>query len=196
MTDIRSLYGTRELSTIGFGCDEVNNILHLNSEHIYLEVLDEGGYPCLLGSYGKLTFSSLSNVSMPLIRYQPGDRGRFVGGACSCGVTLPRFELIGRESEFITLPENKEIPVWALYGEIFGQGRIDKIIQYQLRQDSLDTLTICLKVKESWSDEDSKSMRGAIGKKIGKRLKVELNFNLSNFEGKRKRRAFVGSSLK
>lgn len=189
--DIRGLYGTRELGTVGFSCGKRNNVLHLNSEHILLEVLDDGGNPCAAREYGNLTMTSLTNLSIPLLRYQPGDVGRIVEGGCDCNTKLPLFELQGRESEFLLLPRNKKIPIWPLYEALFADERFDKIRQYQIRQTAEDRIDIAIVKKEAWLCGDSLNLIRTIKKEIGEWMLVEIKFVDSIESAGRKFRTFI-----
>jgi phenylacetate-coenzyme A ligase PaaK-like adenylate-forming protein len=45
---------------------------------------------------GEIVVTNLVRSAMPVIRYRTGDRGRWVAGACPCGLAARRFELLGR----------------------------------------------------------------------------------------------------
>lgn len=172
--EVYGLYGARELGTIGFSCKDRVNTLHLNSEHIILEALDDAGNPCATGKYGNLTMTSLTNRVMPLLRYQPGDIGRMISEKCLCKTNLPRFELQGRESEFLLLPSGKKLPIWPVYDAIFADGRFHKIRQYQIQQKTLQSFVIRIIKKTGWQADDSKRVRKNIKDNIGMDATIEL----------------------
>ncbi|MBI4160171.1 phenylacetate--CoA ligase family protein [Candidatus Wolfebacteria bacterium] len=186
---VYGLYGTRELGTIGFTCRDGKNILHLNSENIILEVLDDTGSPCTAGEYGNLTMTSLTNLVMPLIRYQPGDIGRLVEEKCLCATNLPRFELQGRESEFLILLNGKKLPIWPVYDAIFGGGRFYKIRQYQIEQKTERLLIIRIIKKIGWQADDSEQLIKAVKKEIS--MDVDLRFIEAIEQVGRKFRTFI-----
>jgi len=54
--------------------------------------------------------TNLEDTVFPLIRYENGDRGRWLTGQCACGRTLPMIDSVkGRESESFVLPSGKTI---------------------------------------------------------------------------------------
>jgi phenylacetate-CoA ligase len=66
------IYSTREVGYIALQCPDHEHY-HVQSEHVFVEVLHEDGAPCRPGEVGKLLVTSLHNLAMPLIRYDLGD---------------------------------------------------------------------------------------------------------------------------
>ena len=58
------------------------------------------------GEFGATTLlTNLSNRVQPIIRYDLGDRVRFVPGACACGSSLPVIDVQGRADDVLTLED-------------------------------------------------------------------------------------------
>jgi phenylacetate-CoA ligase len=92
-------YGSSEIPWIGAQCINRNG-LHLNSEGRYFELIniDESGE-------GDVIITDLLNFKFPLIRYQLGDRAKFIQSNCGCGVNLPLIDDIkGRTGDKIIIP--------------------------------------------------------------------------------------------
>ena len=102
-------YGSCEVHWIAAQCPEGGG-LHVNTEHVHIEFVDEGNKPVTKGDYGKTLLTNLEDTVFPLIRYENGDRGRWLEGQCPCGRTLPMIDSVkGRESESFILPSGKAI---------------------------------------------------------------------------------------
>ncbi len=102
-------YGSCELRWIASQCPEGKG-LHVNIEHVHIEFVDECNMPVPTGEYGKTLVTNLEDTVFPLIRYENGDRGRWLSGQCSCGRALPVIDSVkGRESENFRLPSGKII---------------------------------------------------------------------------------------
>lgn len=84
---VRSLYGLTETSALGVSCQAEAGI-HLAPEQALFELRP-------LGTDYELIVTTLG-YSMPLLRYPTGDRVRPVVGACPCGSSWPRVEVLGR----------------------------------------------------------------------------------------------------
>lgn len=149
---IVDLYSTRELGYLGLQCPE-NNHYHVQSEGVYLEVVDEEGKMCPPGLPGKILVTPLHNFAMPLIRYAVGDYG-VMGQPCSCGRGLPVLKsILGRERNRLRKPDGsyRWIAISAKgYGELLS---IAPIREYQIIQVSLNQLEINFAVEEDLSPE-------------------------------------------
>ena len=96
-------YGAAELGLIAFEDQHDNWIV--NTNHLYVEILDNNNQPVPYGQPGKIVVTDLYNRAHPFIRYELGDLGQL-----STKSTLQRpilESLIGRTSDFITLPSGK-----------------------------------------------------------------------------------------
>ena len=65
-------YGCREVGDIAQERPGVNGLV-VNSDRLYVEVVDDSGRPCPPGQTGGLLITDLDNYGMPLIRYRIGD---------------------------------------------------------------------------------------------------------------------------
>lgn len=102
-------YGSCEIRWIAAQCPECKG-LHVNMEHVHVEFVDNKNHSVDTGSYGRVLLTNLEDEVFPLIRYENGDRGRWLGKSCSCGRTLPCMDSVkGRESESFILPSGKTI---------------------------------------------------------------------------------------
>ena len=86
--DIESGLGTEVYNR--YGCREVGDIAHevsggrglyVNSDRVFLEIVDDAGDPCRAGVLGQLLVTDLDNFGMPLIRYAIGDLGAWSSDA-------------------------------------------------------------------------------------------------------------------
>jgi phenylacetate-coenzyme A ligase PaaK-like adenylate-forming protein len=84
---VRSLYGLTETSALGISCVAECGI-HLSPEQALFDLRP-------LDADHELIVTTLG-YSMPLLRYPTGDRVRPLWGACPCGSTWPRIEVLGR----------------------------------------------------------------------------------------------------
>ena len=131
---ISDAYSSEEIGMIAIQCPE-NDHYHVQSENLYVEVLDEDGEPCGPGAIGRMVLSDLHNFATPLIRYEIGDYAE-VGEVCSCGRGLPVLNRIaGRVRNMLTLPSGDKF--WPSFpeGEMMP---IAPIRQFQVIQHDLE----------------------------------------------------------
>ncbi len=85
-------YGTRETWAIGYAIG--NAAFEVNTECVYVEILDAGGRPITrLDQEGDVVITSLVLRLFPIIRLRTGDRGRWVRGTSPS--TRPLLKLAG-----------------------------------------------------------------------------------------------------
>jgi len=100
-------YGSCEISWIAQQCPESHG-LHVNAERVFLEFVNEVNHAVPRGEYGKTLITNLEDRVFPMIRYENGDRGRWLNETCPCGRTLPLIDSVkGRESESFVLPSGR-----------------------------------------------------------------------------------------
>jgi phenylacetate-coenzyme A ligase PaaK-like adenylate-forming protein len=99
---VRDAYGASECLTIATECR--HRRMHLNADWVILEPVDAQMRCVPEGEVGETTLlTSLANRVQPIVRYDLGDRVRFVPGACPCGSALPVIEVQGREDDVLSL---------------------------------------------------------------------------------------------
>jgi phenylacetate-CoA ligase len=92
---IQQPYGLNEIGAVAHRC--AAGRYHVNAEHCVVEIVDENHQPCKPGEFGHVLVTGVTNVAMPLIRYDTGDLAEAVSGECPCGRTLPSFgRILGR----------------------------------------------------------------------------------------------------
>ena len=84
---VADFYTCQEAGYLAIQCPE-NQHYHVQSENVFLEVINDSGQPCKPGEVGRVLITSLNNFATPLIRYELGDYAE-VGSLCTCGRGLP-----------------------------------------------------------------------------------------------------------
>jgi len=99
---VRDTYGASECLEIASECGA--GALHLHADWVILEPVDGRGRPVPAGQAGHTTLlTNLANAVLPIVRYDLGDRVRFVPGRCACGSPLPVIEVQGRSDDVLTM---------------------------------------------------------------------------------------------
>ena len=131
-------YSCSEVGTMALQCP-LREHLHVQSEHVLLEILRPDGSPCVPGEVGRVVVTDLHNFAMPLIRYELGDQAAF-GAPCACGRGLPVLqEIAGRTSDLAIDPTGRSffahmnLGFWATAAPI---------LQRQIVQTAADHLEI------------------------------------------------------
>lgn len=106
VSTIRSaIYGSVDAGPLGHACSATaNGIFHLMSETQHLEIVQlEQDVPVQANEIGRLLFTSRARQGQRVHRYDIGDTGRWILGACPCGLETPRFELLQRHGKLVRI---------------------------------------------------------------------------------------------
>jgi phenylacetate-CoA ligase len=146
-----------------FGCAEVDrtawqclkrNGYHMDVDSVITEFVDKNGQPVSSGERGEITYTSLFNLAMPLIRYKIGDVGVPSSNMCSCGNNLPLMKVVeGRKDSFLLLPNNRIVSPFAINLEASTFKYFSSLDQYHIRQKNRNLLEIYLKLNDHSVDQ-------------------------------------------
>lgn len=169
-------YGIREVNSIAYECPEGS--MHIMNKNAYVEVIgaDENV------DVGSICVTSLKNWAMPYIRYDTGDKGRWIHKNCKCGNHNPIIEVCnGRDNDWIRKKNGELLHPYALL-EMINEINLEEndcIIQYQLIQKELDYFQYRLVVKE---DTDRENLEKKLCYMTAGRLRQELNLEIRYYE--------------
>ncbi|MFH0884626.1 MAG: AMP-binding protein [Candidatus Micrarchaeota archaeon] len=137
MCDVRDYYGSSESWSLGFECEKGS--LHLNSDSVIMEIVDDEGMPQKDGKAGHVLITSLWRYSMPFIRYRIGDIAS-MGKKCPCGRGLHVISsLDGRQADVVVLPSGRMVP-WASIQIPLSE--MPGLLRFQCVQETRDKLRI------------------------------------------------------
>lgn len=152
-------YGASELDLIAF-----QNPLgewQVNSETLWVEILDEQGKPLPLGQEGRIVITSLYNKAHPFIRYDIGDIGVLAENSTLKKPILKK--LIGRTNDVAVLPSGKKSPGLTFYyvtkSIIEDDGNVKEFV---IKQTKTDTFEIEYVSAEQLSPEQINDIKKAI----------------------------------
>jgi phenylacetate-CoA ligase len=169
-------YGSREVGDIACNCGQSIG-LHIIPDIHYLEILDDKGKEVKLGESGNIIVTSLTNYTMPLIRYKIGDRGILSDEDGKCGHGLPLVEkVVGR----ITGNFKNKLGDYISGGLFFSLFYfIENIKQFQIVQEAIEYISIHLvlidKAKLKDMDKDFEEINQVIWKAMGNKTKIKYN---------------------
>lgn len=150
-------YGASELDLIAF--QNPKDEWQINSETLFVEILDEEGNVLPYGKEGRIVITSLYNKAHPFIRYDIGDIGILDRKSTIQKPILKK--LIGRTNDIAFLPSGKTSAGLTFYYitkcVIEDDGNVAEFVIEQL---SLDTF----KIKYVSKDELSENKKESIGK--------------------------------
>ncbi len=164
-------YGSREVMLIAAECDRHRG-LHLTSEHLVVEIVDENGLAVAPGVEGRLIVTDLFNDGAPFVRYDIGDRAVASDRQCDCGRGLPLLErIVGRQLEAVMTPDGRRIP-----GEVFPFLFKDQfeVARYQAIQDAADRIVVRVQLRDAWPVEARTATVEALQRLVGSEMTIDV----------------------
>lgn len=161
---LTDLYSAQEVGVIAMQCPD-SHLLHVQSEHLLVEVLDEMGQPCREGEIGQVVVTDLHNFAMPLIRYALRDWAE-VGPACSCDRGLSTLRrVMGRTRNMAMSPEGKRF--WPVLDTKRMLEAIPHLRQYQFEQTAVNAITARLVCALAPSPEQLQKFQATLEQMLG-----------------------------
>jgi phenylacetate-CoA ligase len=164
-------YGSREFMLIGAECPKHCG-LHLTTEQLVVEILDDDGQPTPDGEIGNVVITDLYNYGMPFIRYAIGDQAVAGFARCSCGRGMPLLRGVsGRRLDSLRTPDGRKVP-----GEFFPHLLKDfaGIRQFQVVQPALDQLELRVVLAPTWTAAEQQKLLDQVTRMMGPHVVVQL----------------------
>jgi phenylacetate-CoA ligase len=162
-------YGAAELGLIAF--QNTHDEWVVNSEDLYVEILDNNNNVLPYGEVGRIVITSLYNLAHPFIRYELGDVGSLSKKSTLKKPVLEK--LIGRTSDIVMLPSGKKAAGLTFYyvtkTVIEDAATVKEFIIEQLK---LDTFKISYVSDFDLSEEKIKAVTQAVEKYLEPNLKI------------------------
>ena len=167
--NVYNRYGSREVGDIAQECNGHCG-LHVNSDRVFVEILDDDGNEVSPGVIGDIYITDLDNYGMPLIRYQIGDRASWSEKIkCICGRGLPLIEKIeGRSMDVIKTAKN--LKLGGTFWTILFRSQ-PGIKQFQVIQDDLEGIVVNYVPEKNFA----KATLSVYEKKIKEKCGIDFN---------------------
>jgi phenylacetate-CoA ligase len=156
-------YGASELDLIAFQSRNVgtNNEWQVNSETLFVEILDENNTVLPYGKEGRIVITSLYNKAHPFIRYDIGDIGILDEKSTFKKPILKK--LIGRTNDIAILPSGKKSPGLTFYyvtkSIIEDDGNVKEFV---IKQTKIDTFEVEYVSENALTESQILSIESAI----------------------------------
>ncbi|MFJ1868788.1 phenylacetate--CoA ligase family protein [Streptomyces sp. NPDC088097] len=159
---VLDMYAMKEVGTIAVQCEE--GAYHIDSERLWVEIVDDSGTPLPEGRTGEIVVSDLTNRAMPLIRYRTGDFGSLATAACPCGLPHKAMDLVeGRNPGEIRRPDGSALPVlWAARA-----ARRYPVRRYQIVQETDFSVSVLVAPAPSFGPADGAALTQAVEDLLG-----------------------------
>jgi len=160
-------YGASELDLIAF--QNPDGEWQVNSETLFVEILDENNTVLPYGKEGRIVITSLFNKAHPFIRYDIGDIGILDKKSTPKKPILKK--LIGRTNDIALLPSGKKSPGLTFYyvtkSIIEDDGNVKEFV---IKQTKIDTFEIEYVSQTELNEEQIQKIEAAIALYLEKGL--------------------------
>lgn len=162
-------YGSNEVTGVAFECEQGR--LHVNEEHVILEVIDEMGRP-VLGEHGRVVVTDLDNDAMPFVRYELGDLATLSTDPCDCGRSSRVLaSLEGRVQDRLIGPDGKVLSAIFFAARFRGLRRVKR---YQIEQLAPTRIVLRYVGDSPEARGEVEQVAAEIGERLGSVVAVEI----------------------
>jgi phenylacetate-CoA ligase len=172
---VTNRYGCEEVSLIACEC-ELHDGLHINEEHIFLELLKDDGTHCQPGENGRVVVTELINYGMPMIRYETGDMAILKESLCDCGRPTQLLESVtGRTADFLVAADGSMVAGISLIENSLT--RYPGIEQMQVVQKQVDQLELRIVKSDQWDDSLPNILKSVFCDALGTGCNVTISYH-------------------
>lgn len=162
---VTNRYGCEEVSLIACECEKHEG-LHVNTDALYVELVDANGNPVEGTEPGRIIVTDLCNLAMPILRYEVGDTAAWSETPCSCGRTLPLFSRIeGRVADYVVTNRGEYVSGISLT-ENFAC-LVSGVAQLQIVQEDIDRFTFNIVKAPDFDDESLAGIARLVRERFG-----------------------------
>ncbi len=162
-------YGASELGLIAF--QNSQDAFQVDSELLYVEILDDQNMPVPHGESGRIVITSLYNKAHAFIRYDIGDVGTLSRKSTPKKPILEK--LTGRTNDIARLPSGKIVPGLTFYyvtkSVIEEDGNVSEFV---IEQTALDTFKVIYTAQRALTPEEEETIKLATYKYLEEGLRV------------------------
>ena len=171
---VNNSYATCETGPIAYQYDITAEQMDVFRNMVYVELIDEKG--CIINEpfqLGNIVITSLQNKTMPLLRYNTGDKAYYTN---NYNGNQKLSYITGRSTSYFIFSDSdiavkvSEYPFWNLY--------VTGIVRYQVIQQSQNSLLLKVQYIENLSTDEKKKANS----KILQRIEKILNKNTLSFK--------------
>ena len=106
---IVNFYSLNETGPLGYSCPHDPQNFHILPTDVYIETLNNEGFPAKTGEPGEIVVTGGRNPFLPLLRYRTGDRAILDFTPCSCGDPHPRLKNLEARKPVFFLDQNNNL---------------------------------------------------------------------------------------
>jgi phenylacetate-CoA ligase len=163
-------YGASELDLIAF--QNTKNEWVLNTETLFVEVLNERNHAVPYGTTGKIVITSLYNKAHPFIRYEIGDMGA-ITPLNNNKIILNTLQ--GRKEDIVQLPSGKQAPGLTFYYVTKAIMEDDGVInEIKVTQTTLASFKIEYASKQELSTPQKEKIQEALFNYLEPNLSIDF----------------------
>lgn len=169
------IYTSEEAGYLALQCPSAVQF-HVQSENVFLEIVDDEGRSCATGEVGRVLITTLHNFATPLVRYELGDYAAF-GERCGCARGLPTITQIhGRKRNRIIYPDGRsEFPYLGEHGQIYNLTGV-RVRAFQIVQRSVEDIEVRLVAERELSADETEKIARRFQGNLGYPFRITITY--------------------
>jgi phenylacetate-CoA ligase len=170
---VTNRYGCEEVGLIASECEEHDG-LHINEEHVVVELVGEDGRPVPEGQPGLVCVTDLINRKMPLIRYVVEDLAVLNSRPCRCGRLHQRLDrIVGRTADFLKRRDGSLVAGVSLVERTLTA--LPGLARLQVIQEATDRVLLNVVPDASYDNNTADRLVAEFRSALGDGIKIGIN---------------------
>ena len=171
---VTNRYGCEEVGLIACECERHDG-LHINAEHVVVELVRDDDTPAAVGEEGRILLTDLNNFGMPLVRYEIGDVGVLYDHPCPCGRGLPLLrEITGRTADYLIRADGSRVSGISLVEKTLTA--IPGLEQLQIIQNGIHQFQLNAVIAQETKSAVSESLSQVLRDEFGSDARIDIRF--------------------
>ncbi len=164
-------YGGRDAGFIAHECPQGG--MHLMSEDIIVELVDQAGEPVPDGQPGEVVVTHMGTRDFPFVRYRTGDVAVKDSRTCACGRGLPMLkEIQGRTTDFVVAADGTVMHGLSL---IYILRDLPGIQAFKVIQETREHCRVLLVVGDGFSPDSTDTIVAGFKRRLGDLVRVDVD---------------------
>lgn len=161
--EVYDYYGAAERVAFGIEC----------ARHDGLHLLEGFGYVEPVAGCSGFIATGLTNLAMPLVRYQVEDATELIDAPCDCGLASRRLSPVTTKADDLLVALDGRLVSPSILTHAFKP--LVGLVRSQLIQEAVDRVDVYLETGPGWDERQEEAIVASLSERMGPGVRIEVH---------------------